>query len=57
MNKEELIGFTVIILLIIAVTLSLNFITSRYDAKKENCVNAGYVYVDKQCLNVEVIEL
>ena len=44
-------------LIAISIVLSSYISDKNYNAKKENCVNAGYAYVDNQCLDVKVIEL
>ena len=50
-------GFLAVILIIYAVLSTVVEVRYKNKVKKESCVNAGYTYIDKQCLDVKVIEL
>ena len=56
-DLEELGCYLAVILIVVALTSAISVSKHKNNAKKERCVNAGYAYIDKRCLDVKVIEL
>lgn len=59
MTNNYQFGFIIAVQLIL-IALILFIWNKRVEGESSielNCVNAGYTYVDKQCLDVKVIEL
>ena len=60
MDKKAIIGSLIIgvsLYLLINSHLILTFKLITTDTNKEKCIDSGYTYIDKQCLDVKVIEL
>ena len=55
-NYEETCVYMIVVAFIIVVVVGVSNRAGK-PSKKDICIDAGYVYIDKQCLNVEVIEL
>lgn len=52
------IGFAVFMIILIAGSITMAFISFHYESiDSAKCVNKGYVFVDRQCLDIKVIEL
>lgn len=59
-DLDEIVVYFIVCFIVVVLSVSLSSWSDKVVKNKENeniCIENGYVYVDKKCLDVKVVEL